>query len=460
MIRVMVLLMMLGPGAAIQAQEMSAPVDAVRLAALVDSVFAAGMRRERIPGAAFVLVQNGRIVLAKGFGPFDPERTIVPVASITKVFTATAVMQLADRGQIDLDADVNRYLKSLQVPQTHPRPITARQLLLHTSGLDELPGRRVRSARELIPLAHFLKTRLIRVHPPGFLTSYSSYGMALAGLLVEEVSGEPFEDYLQHNIWAPLGMTRTFISVPSGLRADLATAYERDGDSLVVIPYELYQTPPASSIVSTALDMARFMIAHLQDGQFDGTRILSQSAAAHMHREHATMHRRIPGWALGFQVDDANGRYILEHGGDIGGFSALMTLLPSQDVGFFVVQHLEGGSLRFDVKRAILDRFFPDQRPVTVPQPWRGRRLDRFAGTYRASTFCHTCPDGGPFVQDFEVKANDDGTLTVWDTRWVEVSPRYFVSADGRRRIGFARDSTGRIVALTAGSWRTLERTK
>ena len=136
------------------------------LAALLDPVFAQGMAEEHIPGAAFVLVQDGRVVMAKGYGvadvesrkPVDPRTTIFPIASISKVFTATAVMQLFDRGRLDLHADVNRYLTSLQVPDTYPRPITAADLLQHTSGLDELPGRRVKRQRTWCRWANFSRT--------------------------------------------------------------------------------------------------------------------------------------------------------------------------------------------------------------------------------------------------------------------------------------------------------------
>jgi CubicO group peptidase (beta-lactamase class C family) len=225
-------------------------IDPTELAAVIDPVFAAGMKQEQIPGAAFVLVQNGRVVLSKGFGLADvasgrtvePDSTIFPFASISKVFTATAVMQLVEQGRVDLDTDVNRYLKDVRVPPTYPRPVTVAHLLTHTSGLDEVPGRRVRDAAELMPLGRFLADRLIRVHPPGEVTSYSSYGMALAGLLVEDVSGRPFEEYLRSHIWQPLGMSRTFITVPSAFAADLATPYEMEGDELVPVPYELYQT--------------------------------------------------------------------------------------------------------------------------------------------------------------------------------------------------------------------------
>jgi CubicO group peptidase (beta-lactamase class C family) len=433
---------------------------------LVDAAMAAGMKEAHIPGAAIIVVRNGEVVFAKGYGkadvasdrPFSPDETIFPIASVSKLFTATAVMQLVDTGEVDLAADVNRHLETAKVPPTYPEPVIVAQLLSHTSGLDELPGRRVRSASELMPLGKFLSQRLVRVHPPGEMTSYSSYGMSLAGLIVEEVSDTPFEDYLRRHIWQPLQMSDTSITVP-GDTSRLATAYELDGDKPVPIPYEIYQTPPAASVLSTADDMGRFMIAHLDGGRFGDRRILGEAATWRMQRREATMHPKLPGWTLGFQEGDLNGLRILEHGGDIGGFSTLLTLLPEHDVGFFIVHHLESNNLRFDVRQAILDRYFPDTReqPAPVPDPKKAESLKRFAGTYRANIFCHSCSSEQP-VQDFEVEANADGTITVWGDRWVETSPLYFVAAGGKGRIGFAEDKDGRITAMSAGSWKVVEK--
>jgi CubicO group peptidase (beta-lactamase class C family) len=448
-------------------------IDSVGLERLVDSAMAAGMARDSIPGAGFILVQAGRVVLAKGYGKadvaaglaWDPEITVFPIASVTKVFTATAVMQLVERGAIDLNADVNRYLTSVRVPPTYPEPVTTARLLSHTAGFDELPGRQVRSAGELVPLSRFLSRRLVRIHPPGAVTSYSTYGMALAGLLVEDVSGISYERYLRQHIWEPLAMTRTSMTPTSTGRpevngASVAVAYEKDDDGLQAVPYEIYQTPPSSSILSTVADMGHFLMAHLQNGRYGTHRILNDTTASRMHRQYATLHPRLPGWTLGFQVNDLNSRYLIEHGGDIGGFSSLLTMLPHEGVGSFVVHHLEGGNLRFDLRQLILDRYFPNSRPPEVPRPDSSAapRLRRLAGTYRASIYCHSCKGGGPNVQDFEVTANRDGTISVWGERWVETSPRYFVSADGKKHLGFAEDPAGHIVGLTAGSWRVLER--
>ena len=148
------------------------------------------------------------------------------------------------------------------------------------------------------------------------------------------------------------------------------------------------------------------------------------------------------------------------HGGDIGGFSTQMVLLPDEGVGFYIAHHIEGTNLRFTVERAILDHYFPDRRPLEIPKPRKedAERLRRFAGKYRANNFCHSCPNGDRNVQDFQVKANEDGTISLWDQAWVPVEPLYFVSSDGRRHIGFKEDAKGQIVALSAGSWKVLER--
>ncbi len=440
------------------------------LAKFLDTFVPDLMREEHIPGAAFVFVQDGKVVLSKGFGyadlegkkTVDPGKTIFPIGSISKVFTATALVQLADRKKIDLKADVNLYLKKLKVPKTYDQPITSAHLLSHTSGLDEIrPGTQAGSANKILPLHEFLKDRLVLVHLPGVVTSYSTYGITLAGLLVEEVSGVSYETYLHRNIWEPLQMNHTYISTPPHMTGDVAIAYGAEDGTPTIVPYEWYHTTPASSIRSTAEDMSNFLIAHLQCGDFRGQRILSANAACEMHRTQSTTHPKMPGWTYGFQEDDTNGLRILEHGGDIAGFGSLLVLLPGENTGFFIVHHIEGGNLRFTVKQKLLDRYFPDKRPIDVPVPTPDSKgeLKRFAGLYRGNLFCHTCKNPLP-VAEVEVTANDDGTITVWDDRWVQTSPLFFVRLDGKRKIAFQEDKTGRILQMSAGSWKVMEKVK
>ncbi|MFN2498595.1 MAG: serine hydrolase [Pyrinomonadaceae bacterium] len=153
------------------------------LDSLLDPIFAHQMARLHIPGAVIAIVKDGKVLFTKGYGyadiekktPVVPEKTIFRIGSITKVFTATAVMQLADRGRVSLKDDVNKYLKGFQIPATYAQPITFANLLTHTSGLDEItPGRRTSDKSKVVALGEFLKTRMVRILPPGQIISYSA----------------------------------------------------------------------------------------------------------------------------------------------------------------------------------------------------------------------------------------------------------------------------------------------
>ena len=201
------------------------------LGTLLDSVVPAAMAAERIPGAVVTVVSGGRVVFSKGYGFADRETrrpmtdsTIVRIGSISKVMTAVAVSQLADRGRVQLDSGVNAYLRDLRIRSRYRTPTTVWHLLTHTAALDEIrPGPLADGEASVQPLREYLRSRLVQYAPPGVATAYSTYGMALAGVIVEDVSRLPFERYLVDSTWRPLGMTRTSITIPDGLRAQTAT---------------------------------------------------------------------------------------------------------------------------------------------------------------------------------------------------------------------------------------------
>lgn len=233
-----------------------------------DELIESGLARSGTPGAALVVVRDGRIVHARGYGHADAESrtaadadTVWPLASVTKVLTALALMQLVESGKVALDADVNSYLKRARVPATYPAPITVADLLRHTSGLDELPGRRFGRARDLPPFADFMASRLVRHRPAGELTSYSSYGMALAGLVVEDVSGAAYEPYLEKHLFRPLAMKSASVMNAPGEETGLATPYEIDDGKAKRIHHEWYATPPAGSAVASVRDFGRLLVA-------------------------------------------------------------------------------------------------------------------------------------------------------------------------------------------------------
>jgi CubicO group peptidase (beta-lactamase class C family) len=449
------------------AQPAAARQDLPGLDRLVDSVMRREMAAEKIPGAAVLVLHRGKVVLERGYGvadiasarAVDPRATLWPFASITKIFTATAVMQLAARGRLELGADVNRYLRGARVPDSRWPAITVANLLTHTDALDELPGRLAPSRDKVLPLEQFLRNRLVRIGPPGLVTRYGSYGVALAGVLIKDVSGVRYEQYLERNIFAPLGMRHSSIDPPAYSEQSLATPYVVDDGKVQKIDPEWYSTTPTSSLVSTVDDMARFMALHLETPLSENAdKVLPRASIREMARQQATIHPAIPGWGYGWQQNAANGQRIIEHGGDIGGFASLMTLLPDQSFGLLVVNHLEGSSLRFKLKQAILDAYFADKRPPRRGVSRSKKDLLPFAGTYLANNYCRTCADGERNAQRFEISANDDGSLELWGDKWREIAPLLFSSEDGKRRIAFMRDNSGTITAVSAGSWRVLER--
>ena len=435
------------------------------LQAFVDSLIQAEMARERIPGAGFVFVQRGRALVTRGYGladvarqrPVDPDSTIWRVGSISKVFTATAVMQLVDRGEVELDAPVARHVARVTIPETYPDPVMVRDLLDHTGGFDEIrPGTQAATRDSVLPLAKFLDNRLVRVRPPGHTIAYSTYGITLAGELIEEVSGVSFESYLKRNVWEPLAMRRSSITVPDDLAGDVAVGYEIQGDSLAPQPWEWYHTTPASSINATVADMARFLRAHLEPAPVPGARILSEGALEEMHRQQVTMHDSIPGYALGFNEDYVGRLRVLEHGGNMAGFSSLMVLIPTERAGFFLVNHHEGSNFSNNFKWLLLERFFPaarERRPVPATLPLVDEvRPDRFAGRYVPLTSCFSCQPmrAGSLMT---VTANQDGTLGFAGGRWIAVDSLRFVKDNGSGYIVFRADSAGEIKELFAGGF-------
>jgi uncharacterized protein (TIGR02246 family) len=434
---------------------------------LFDPIFAAQMPQLGIPGAVIAVVKDGKIIFAKGYGvadvdkktPVVADKTIFRIGSISKVFTALAVMQMADAGKLNLTDDVNKYLKSVTVPNTFPEPVTFASLLTHTSGLDEIsPGRRTSIEAEVIPLGAFLKTRIVRRAPPGEIISYSTYNPALAALAIEQITETPFKDYLQKQVFEPLGMNRTTITaVKEEYKPDLASGYESTEGKFQKLPFQWFHTYPASDVNSTAVDMARFMIANLQYGALDGKRILSEKAAREMQATHFRNHPRIPGWAYGFYEGEQNNLRFVEHGGSMDdGYSALMTLIPEKNTGLFVACNTETGGFGLGgaVKNAFLDRYFPAAKkelpPTKNPSP---AELKKFAGKYQSIIYCHSCPPNTSYVpQPFEVKVTDDGMLSFLGGRWKQIEPLLFVLADGERAgqvlFGFKENKQGAIAYM------------
>jgi CubicO group peptidase (beta-lactamase class C family) len=271
------------------------------------------------------------------------------------------------------------------------------------------------------------------------------------------VSGQSYAEYLKQHIFVPAGMSSARMMLHQGDEKGVATPYEIDDGRATAIPYEWYMTPPTSSMVATAADMARLLLVHLADGRAASKQILSPALTRAMHEQQATNHRDLPGWSLGLQLDNANGVAIVEHGGDIAGFSALFALMPDKQEGFFIVNHGESGDLRYRVKQALLDALYP-AKPANVPaaDPKNAPALAEYAGRYISSITCRTCTPSQD--QFFVVKTQPNGTLSLWGQTWVPLRRDLFIRDDGKRLLGFARDEKDKVVSVTGGSWRVADR--
>ena len=447
--------------------------DLEQFEAFVDGIMAIHMRDNHIAGATFSCVKDGEIFLAKGYGyanverrkPVDPEKTMFRPGSVSKLITWTAVMQLVEQGKIDLNADVNTYLENFKIPETFPGPITLRHLMTHTPGFEEkATGMGARTAENLMSLGEFLKEYMpARIRPPGVITSYSNYGTALAGYIVEVVSGLPFETYVKDYIFNPLRMTHsTFVQpLPADLAEHMSVGYKFEKGVFKADEFELINgMTPAGSMSASGTDMARFMIAHLQNGQCEENRILEEETAKRMHAQLFAHDPRIVGNAHGFWEMGYNDVYALEHGGDTQLFHSFLVMLLEHDLGFFVSYNSVGGGgpARTQLIESILDRYFPlDLKTGLESSSDFNDRAGKFTGTYlRARTNRTTYEKIANFFMTIKVSATDKGTLLIpaggpGVRQYVEIEPLVFQQIDGQDRVVFREDEEGHITHLFIG---------
>jgi len=383
-----------------------------------------------IAGAVVVVVRDGQVLTEKGYGfadmkarrKVDPQTTLFRPGSISKLFTWTAVMQLLELGRLDLDGDINAYL-DFMIPPRDGQPITLRNLMTHTAGFEEhAKGTLMTSPERLPTLGGFVKASLpARVYPPGEVPAYSNYGSALAGYVVERISGEPFDDYVDHHILGPLGMTNSTFRqpLPEAMKPNLAEGY-----SLASEPprsFEFIGPGPAGSLTTTGIDMGRFMIAHLQNGRYGDARILQEATAEQMHAPQKQLNPPLPPMALGFYHEDRNGHRIIGHGGDTVAFHSDLHLLLDDNVGLFISMNSGGkedaiSSIRRAFLHNFMDRYFPSaQEPVHLPATETAvDHAGLLQGRYWSSRRSHSgFLSAMNVAAQVKASANPDGTVII-----------------------------------------------
>src|SRR5215218_4022124 len=467
-----------GKNASTAASRQEGPTDRAEMEAFLDEELGKEMEKHHIAGAAVSVVKDGKLFFAKGYGsadlenktPVDPEQTVFRIGSVGKLFTWTAVMQLAEQGKVDLDEDINTYL-DFRIPDTYPQPITLKDLMTHTSGFeDRLRGSVVSDPNDVVPTREWLISHMpARVRPPGDIAGYSNYNAMLAGYIVARVSGEPYHQYIQEHILNPLGMVHSTAQspIPPDLRAHASVGYTYEDGAFHVFPDYDYTVQPAAlpsgAHQASVTDMARFMIAHLQNGRYGdantaGVRILKKTTAQQMHSTLYTPDPRLLGTAYGFFDFSDNGQRTLGHVGYSPPMYSLLLLLPEQNLGVYVAYNSEGGgdltNQHLGFQRAFFDHYYPAPAVESIQPPADfAERASRFEGMYSPTAGSYTTLDKvGKLFGAVEISDPGNGTLlfTIAGSEWrfVEVEPLYFRQVDGPFSMVFREDDQGRITHM------------
>ena len=384
------------PVAPVSSEPLAAP-DGGRVKGYVDGLMNGLIAAGDLPGAAVIVIQDGKVVLKAGYGyadihalaPVDPDQTRFRVASVSKLITATAVMQVVEQGKADINADINTYLPTFKIASNYPEPVTLANLLTHTAGFDDrYLGIASPLSAPTEPLAQYLAHATpMRVLPPNKVISYSNYGMALAGHVVENLSGQEFAAYAAEHIFAPIGMTSSTFGIPYPIPQGIAVPYIKGGNEggFRRIDLDNVKLGPAGDLITTAGDISRFMLVHLEKGVYgDGEHLISDLSIEKMHADHFANADGLDGWAFGFATGHRNGIRWIGHDGSWRGYCANLVLQPETKSGFFIVTNANCSLARdLALRKAMFDLLWPSTAQVTAsPAPDADARARAAEGTY------------------------------------------------------------------------------
>ncbi|QIC07792.1 serine hydrolase [Brevibacillus sp. 7WMA2] len=395
------------------------PTNAKEVEKFADQFFNRPKIKEKLTGAAFVVVKDDQVLFKKGYGyadlekkrPVDPDSTVFRIASISKIFTSTAAMQLVEQNKLDLNKDIQEYLKDFNLNNKTGKKLTLDHLMSHMTGFEytDLPSMDTESPNKYYPLDEFVKQNAPSiVSNPGEVFRYDNYAFVLLGYIVQSMTGVPFHQYVENHIFKPLGMNSSSFIMRPDIHANLATPY--DGAKKPIPEYGSIPTDaPDGSMLSTAGDMAKFMIAHLNGGKLAGKQILQEKTAKTMHQVRHNLHPKIQNGAYGFETffqNHYNQQAVIGKGGDLPGYHSWMWLLPEKKVGGFVVFNGDGANFREELFKAFMDHYYPKPVEDKVDVQTTKKGLQRFVGVYQDLR--------SPYWV-FRVNVLDDGQLMVKD---------------------------------------------
>ncbi|MGK0531651.1 serine hydrolase [Bacillus sp. 'calajunan'] len=432
-----------------------------------DPLFEEKMKKYNVNGSSFVVVHDGKVVVNKGYGYADKEKkipvtkdTVFQIASVSKTFTALAVMQQVDKGNIKLDQDVQKYLGGLQIPNQTGKPVTLFDMLTYTSGFDfpdltNITGPEYTDNENNMPMKEFFSKHMPTVvRPPGEVYTYDNVSFALAGFAVENVTNSPFSKYMEKNIFKPLDMKSTSMSFTPELLERMATHYGPTGEPIPTSGSGLRDTPQGG-ILSTAEDMSKYMIMQLQKGKFKDKEIASKKSIDMMHAYQVFDDKINPVATIGFETPFnkfANGQHVVMKGGSMPGHQSLMILVPEQKTAFFM-SYNNDSMMSIDVYEALMDHYFPAKKNEvkTSYLPLEEKEAHKYLGLFQNTRFAairtHFTYENGNLVMEGGITGKQVLKM---------IHPLLFEDSEGNK-VAFKKNSAGEITYFHYDSPKSLD---
>jgi D-alanyl-D-alanine carboxypeptidase len=415
------------------------------LAARLDRIFAEAYPATG-PGAAVIVVRDGKPILRKGYGlanvelsiPITPEM-VFRIGSVTKQFTAAAILKLAEAGKLALSDDIGRFLPDFP---TRGKKITVEQLLTHTSGIKSITGMpswppRMREDWTPAQIIAFFQNEPLDFEP-GTKWKYNNSGYHLLGAIIEKVSGKKYEDFVAETIFRPLGMERTRYGGDAPIIPGRVQGYERTPGGIVNAPYvSMTQPYSAGALVSTVDDLARWQAALDRDG------FLSAESRRRMWTPVTLPDGTATRYGFGWGIWSYERHAVIEHGGAINGFVSANARWPDDCISVAVLSNATGPGRdprMLALRAASLVAGIPadDRKAVPLEPP----ALERYIGVYKDS-------DGDNWIvrrkgDHLEVEAGPSSS----DVYASASSPDSFFYRDHVRDLRFERTPAGEVAAL------------
>ena len=446
------------------------PLTAEDVNAWLDGKLPDALKNGDIPGAVVSVVKDGQVVTTRGYGwadtgasggqpvAVDPQTSLFRVASISKIPTSIAVMQLVEQGKVDLDADISAYL-DFEIERRFDEPLTLRHLLTHSAGFEE----RWKVAPMTDLEASVKSDPPVQVFAPGTTPGYSNYGIALAGYIVQRVSGQPFETYVREHVLEPAGMTTSTYEqpLPKEMAGSLGPGYTSTGEE---VPFALMGDFPADSLTVSAPDFAAFMNAQLsRSPKLLREETWEQMWSPGLGEDKLGNRAKAGEMGLGYFDLSRNGQRVVGHGGDNQGWHSQFELYPEEKTGIFISYNGDGNdsdssnNLREDLAQGFADRYFPGETVKASGSKDSAERARQVAGTYVPSRvpWASFAAAWVPALFPATIEHTGDGGLKDGETQLVEVEPWVWRQVDGRSAIA-AQVEDGKVVSLSQGPALTL----